>query len=148
MQQLILQLKTTRPDLMPQVLFVDGNGTLHPHRFGSACHIGVLENISTIGIAKNFLSIPSAGLTMDKVKQDCKERLQKKGDVMVLQGNSSSTDMVYGAALRTGSGTNPIFVSPGHKITLETAVDLTLSTCKFRIPEVNFRKIYNLLFTI
>ena len=79
---------------------------------------------------------------MDYVKQECKRRIQdsikkhgvvKIGEVLRLVGESG---FVYGAAVIPSVHVrHPIFVSQGHRISLNTAVALTLSCCKFRVPE-------------
>ncbi|RHZ61727.1 hypothetical protein Glove_346g34 [Diversispora epigaea] len=102
--ELLDLLKQNNPFIYPQIIFVDGNGTLHPRRFGLACHLGVLANIPTIG-----------------------------GDYYFLQGDSG---IIWGAAVRSlESTTNPIYVSVGHRVCLETALRLVLKCCHFRIPE-------------
>ncbi|KAI8644863.1 endonuclease V [Parasitella parasitica] len=133
--ELINQLKTNRPELYPQVILVDGNGLLHPRKFGIASHLGVLCRTPTIGIAKNFLVIPSEFDDMAAIKDKFKGSLCKKGDDYKLVGNASGT--VYGTALRTSNtATNPVFVSQGHLISLETAIKIVLNTCpQYRIPE-------------
>lgn len=70
-----------------------------------------------------------------QVKTRYKEKLLKKGDRMDLIGNKSK--IIYGTALRTsGSAPNPVFVSQGHRVSLETSVKIVLATCpKYRIPE-------------
>ncbi|KAJ1558475.1 hypothetical protein HK096_000140 [Nowakowskiella sp. JEL0078] len=126
-------LKAESPQFYPQLLCVDGNGTLHPRRFGSACHIGVLADLTTIGIAKNFLEIKNEGLLMKDVKIKAKE-LKAKGDYFDLVG--SATSFIYGAALRSSdAASNPIFVSPGHRITLRSAISVVDKITKFRVPE-------------
>lgn len=69
------------------------------------------------------------------IKSDYKRLLLKKGDDYELRGSTSNS--IYGTALRTSdNATNPVFVSQGHLITLETAIKVVLSTCpKHRIPE-------------
>lgn len=52
-QKLIHALRQENPDMMPQILLVDGNGTNHPNHFGSACTIGLDIDIPTIGVSKN-----------------------------------------------------------------------------------------------
>ncbi|CAG8489824.1 13920_t:CDS:2 [Ambispora leptoticha] len=132
---LISTLKTTRPEIYPKVIFVDGNGILHPRRFGLACHLGVLVNVPTIGVGKNFLQINDDGdqLTMTHVKEQCKVLLGKGGDVYYLRGDSGQ---YWGAAVRSlDNTTNPIFVSVGHRISLDTAIQVVLKCCRYRIPE-------------
>ncbi|TPX45018.1 hypothetical protein SeMB42_g04141 [Synchytrium endobioticum] len=131
---ILSRLKRLHPEWWPQVLFVDGNGTLHPRRFGFACHIGVLHDIPAIGIGKTFLAIRKDGLLIDQVKKQCRATLQQRCDVYKLAGSVSG--FVYGAGVRTGNdAVNPVFVSPGHRISLETAIDLTLACCQYRVPE-------------
>ncbi|CAG8527344.1 9745_t:CDS:2 [Diversispora eburnea] len=132
--ELLDLLKQNKPFIYPQIIFVDGNGTLHPRRFGLACHLGVLANIPTIGIAKNFLHIDDGyNMTMAYTKIKAKELLKKGGDYYFLQGDSG---VIWGAAVRSlESTTNPIYVSVGHRICLETTLRLVSKCCHYRIPE-------------
>ncbi|RUP52166.1 endonuclease V-domain-containing protein [Jimgerdemannia flammicorona] len=131
---LLTKLKNLKPEIYPQIILVDGNGLLHPRLFGLACHLGVLSSTPTIGIAKNFLQIADgASLTMSAVKRHCRAHLAGAGDKYVLRGDSGT---VYGAALRmTRDAPNPIFVSQGHRVTLETAVRVAMACAKYRVPE-------------
>ncbi|CAG8549880.1 10367_t:CDS:2 [Paraglomus occultum] len=131
---LITSLQSKQPSIFPQFIIVDGNGTLHPRQFGLACHLGVLADVPTIGVGKNFLQIDDGvELSMPHVKKVTKDVLKKGGDVYYLKGQSGT---VYGAAVRSlDTTTNPIFVSVGHRISLDTAIRLVLRCCKYRIPE-------------
>lgn len=101
------------------VLFFDGQGYAHPRRFGIACHLGVLLDRPAIGCAKSRL----IG-THD-------EPGRSAGSWTELRDGGE----VIGAVLRTRSGVRPIYVSAGHRISLERAVELTLAvTGRFRIP--------------
>jgi len=64
---LINKLRATRPDIIPQLILVDGNGYLHPRGFGLACHLGVLADIPTIGIGKTLIYVD--GLEIKSVKK-------------------------------------------------------------------------------
>lgn len=132
--ELIQKLRNRHCEPLPQVLFVDGNGTLHPRGYGLACHIGEqLDDISTIGVAKSFLQFEEKGLTSINVRKMCAEKLTKGGEFLYLKKLSGE---IVGAALRPlDSTTNPIYVSPGHKIDLSEALKLTIECCKFRVPE-------------
>lgn len=134
-RDLIENLRKNRPDLRPQVLFVDGNGTFHPLGFGSACHLGVIADVPTIGVSKNFLEMDD--LTMKSVKDRCREQLSKTGDRLILRsGGIDGTGPELGAAVISAKGvTNPIYVSVGHRLCLESAIQLTLRCCQHRIPE-------------
>ncbi len=100
------------------LFMVDSNGRLHPFLLGAASHFGILVDKPTLGVAKTLL---------------CGEILPKKeGDrysFVVLNGK------VVGAAVTTRLGVKPVFVSVGHKISLETAIGMVLETSKLRIPE-------------
>ena len=119
---------------------LDGNGLLHPRSFGIACHLGVLADIPTIGVAKNLLVVD--GLDAKSVKeQTIKE--QRETDT---NGNNPSRDgqytkligqsgKVWGAAIVKPNQCKPIYVSVGHKISLDTAVTIVKKCQQSRIPE-------------
>lgn len=104
----------------PDVLMLDGQGIAHPRRFGIACHVGLLLDLPTIGCAKSIL-------------------VGKHGEVGLEAGSRSplvDRGEQVGVALRTKNKVNPVYVSPGHLIDLDSAVDLVLrSTGKYRQPE-------------
>lgn len=125
------RLKKDQPDLLPQVLLIDGNGLLHPRGFGLACHVGVMTNIPTIGVGKNFFVMD--GLGMLQVKELSMEKCPNKGDSIDLVGDSGVT---HGAAMSTSDGgRRPIYISIGHMIDLPTAVNVVRACCRHRIPE-------------
>ncbi|XP_077461245.1 endonuclease V-like isoform X2 [Stigmatopora argus] len=117
------------PDL--EVLFVDGNGLFHYREFGLACHVGVLSGLPCVGVAKNLLQVQGVYRNEEHLSQI--SALQKGGDSFPLIATSGK---VLGKALRTSDkSTKPVYVSVGHKISLDTAVKLTHSCSRFRVPE-------------
>ncbi len=105
----------------PDVIICDGQGLAHPRRFGMACHLGVVTGYPTIGCAKKRLTG-----TYD-------EPGDKRGDYSFLYDGTE----VIGSALRTQNGVKPVFVSIGHKLSLETCCKIVLEQAnKYRIPEV------------
>jgi deoxyribonuclease V len=107
--------------ISPDLIFCDGQGYAHPRRFGLACHLGVLLDVPSIGVAKSLLI------------GKCKEPARKAGSTAVLL--DAVTGEKIGAALRTASGVKPVYVSQGHRVSLGRAIDLTLAvTDGFRIP--------------
>ncbi|MEW6115489.1 MAG: deoxyribonuclease V [Nitrospirota bacterium] len=104
----------------PDVLLIDGQGIAHPRGLGIASHIGVLLDMPTIGCAKSLLV---GRYEAPGNKKGSWSPLKYKGNVI-------------GAVLRTRDNTNPVFVSVGHKIDLESSIKIVLScTGKYRIPE-------------
>lgn len=102
------------------LLLVDGHGLAHPRRFGLACHIGLLAALPTIGVAKSVL--------VGRYEEPGRDR----GDRTPLLDDGNTV----GAVLRTRSYTRPVFVSVGHRISLDTAISYVLRcTPKFRSPE-------------
>ncbi|CAN1217732.1 Endonuclease V [Linum perenne] len=129
--------KSDSSSLYPQLLMVDGNGLLHPRgklflpSFGSACQVGVLADLPTIGIGKNLHHVD--GLTQSGVRQLLQAKENSISDFITLKGFSGCT---WGVAMRPSAGAvKPIFISVGHRISLETAVKIVKISCKFRVPE-------------
>lgn len=125
------RLEKKEPTLMPQVVFVDGNGVLHHREFGLACHLGVLSGLPCVGVAKNLLQVD--GVYKNEEHQSQIAALQTGGDSFPLTATSGK---VLGKALRScDKSFKPVYVSVGHKISLDTAVRLTHSCCRYRVPE-------------
>ena len=129
---LLAEVRRERPDVVPDVCLVDGNGELHVNGFGLACHLGVRAGIATIGIGKKMHAVD--GMGKETIAADVMpELLAAKGKHSVmLTGASGKT---WAAAVRGDSSHNPVFVSIGHNVSLQSAVDIVLDTFKYRIPE-------------
>ncbi len=108
----------------PDLLLCDGQGLAHPRRFGLACHLGVLLDRPTIGVAKSRLLGEH-----DPVPD-------RKGAWVPLYDG----DEVVGAVLRTRAGVRPLYVSIGHRVSLGTAVDHVMAcVTRYRLPETTRR---------
>ncbi|XP_033107975.1 endonuclease V-like [Anneissia japonica] len=127
----IEKLKKDNPELLPQVIFVDGNGMLHPREFGIACHLGVITGMTTVGVAKKLHHVD--GIEKDAAHGEKIKQLMKGGESFPLIGTSGKT---HGMVLRVcNEAPNPVYVSVGHRISLKTAVQLVHRCSKHRIPE-------------
>ncbi|NWR06356.1 ENDOV Endonuclease, partial [Paradoxornis webbianus] len=127
----VQRLQREEPQLQPQVLLVDGNGLLHPRGFGTACHLGVLTDLPCIGVAKNLLQVD--GLVRDELHREQVRSLQRSGEAFPLTGTSGK---VLGMVLRSyNNSSKPLYVSVGHRVSLDTAVRLVRGCCRFRVPE-------------
>jgi deoxyribonuclease V len=105
---------------VPDVLVFDGQGYAHPRRMGIATHVGILLDHPSIGCAKSCLcgTYAEPGL--------------ERGDYAWLQDGEE----VIGAVVRTRARVKPVFVSAGHKISLERALRFVLRcTVGYRLPE-------------
>ncbi|MFW5816499.1 MAG: deoxyribonuclease V [Wenzhouxiangella sp.] len=104
----------------PDLVLCDGQGIAHPRRFGVACHLGVETGLCTIGVGKSRLC-GQAG-----------EPGRQRGAWSALQDRGET----IGRVLRTRTGVRPVFVSSGHRVSLETAARLVLDcTPRYRLPE-------------
>jgi deoxyribonuclease V len=109
-----------RVALRPDVLLCDGQGISHPRRCGFASHLGLCTDLPTIGVAKSRL-IGEHGPVPDR-----------KGAWVPLLHD----EQLIGAVLRTRAGVAPVYVSIGHRISLEAAIRCVLAcTTRFRLPE-------------
>lgn len=105
----------------PDVLMIDGQGIAHPRGTGIACHVGVLLDIPSFGVAKKRLY----GIYEEPgvAKGSFSQLFSKEGKVI-------------GAVLRTRENVKPVFVSVGHKTDLESALEISLACSQgYRIPE-------------
>ncbi|MFE4107575.1 deoxyribonuclease V [Almyronema epifaneia] len=106
----------TQPDL----LLCDGQGIAHPRRLGIAAHLGLLVDLPSIGVAKSRLTGTHAELPPEK------------GSWVPLHDRNET----IGAVLRSRTNTQPLYISSGHRISLETAIAYVLQcTPKYRLPE-------------
>ncbi|MGJ3262084.1 MAG: endonuclease V [Salinarimonas sp.] len=104
----------------PDVFLFDGAGIAHPQRFGTACHLGLFLERPTIGCGKTRLCGRFSLLPEDK------------GAMAPLTDDGET----IGMAVRTRTRMNPMFISPGHRADLESAVALVMRTTeKYRLPE-------------
>ncbi len=104
----------------PDAMLFDGHGLAHPRRFGIASHIGVV------------LAIPSVGCAKKRLVGEHDEPGPGRGDwaPLTIEGET------VGAVLRTRAGVKPVFVSPGHRADLASAIALVLRLCsRYRLPD-------------
>lgn len=102
------------------LLMVDGHGIAHPRRLGIAAHLGVLLDRPCIGVAKSRLTgsfrAPRAAKGSRSALMDGRERI--------------------GTVLRSREGVAPLFISPGHRVSLDSAARITLRCLtRYRLPE-------------
>jgi len=106
--------------LEPDLVMFDGQGIAHPRGLGLAAHMGVILDKPSIGCAKS------------RLVGEFKEPKQKRGAMRTLSLHRKKV----GVVLRTKDNTKPLFVSPGHRITVETAVKRVLEAGRgYRLPE-------------
>lgn len=106
---------------VPDAVIFDGQGICHPRRMGIASHMGVLLDIPSIGCAKSHLY------------GEFRIPVGTKGSYTDIQDVDGTT---IGACLRTRTDVKPVFVSTGHDVSLNTAINTILRcTTRYRIPE-------------
>jgi len=102
---------------IPDAFLVDAQGIAHPYRLGFASHLGLLLDKPTIGVAKSLLCGQ-----VEPVNQEGWAPITDKGEII-------------GAAVAK-KGEKPIYVSIGHKVSLERAIDIVMHcTLRHRVPE-------------
>jgi len=105
---------------IPDIILCDGQGIAHPRRFGIACHLGLLVDIPTIGVAKSLLVGKHEILPETKGSW---QPLIHKGEVIPV-------------ALQSAQELKALSHASGHRVSLPTAIDYVLRcTPKYRLPE-------------
>jgi deoxyribonuclease V len=106
--------------IKPDVMIYDGQGIGHPRGIGLASHMGL------------WLDLPSIGCTKTPLLNDFIYPRSSKGSFELIRREEKEV----GAVLRTKENVKPLFVSPGHRIDLQTSIQLILETCQgYRTPE-------------
>jgi deoxyribonuclease V len=104
----------------PDLFIADGQGIAHPRRFGLASHLGLILDKPVIGCAKSRL----LGVF--------REPGPARGEFEPLLDGGE----IVGAVLRTENKVKPVFVSVGHRVSLETSIGFVLGCCRgHRLPE-------------
>ncbi|ADM96459.1 deoxyribonuclease V [Dickeya dadantii] len=104
----------------PDLLFVDGHGVSHPRRLGVASHFGLLVNVPTIGVAKRRLCGQFAPLE----------------DAVGSRQPLLDKDEQIGWVWRSKARCNPLFVSTGHRIGVDSALQWVMRCMNgYRLPE-------------
>ncbi|MBR0553812.1 deoxyribonuclease V [Stakelama marina] len=106
-----------RMERAPDLILVDGHGISHPRRCGIATHLGVVTGIPTIGVAKSLLCGRIEG-TLDEAAGSTAPLVDR--------------DEQVGVAMRTRRRANPIYVSTGHRVSLDSAVEWVSRLCDGR----------------
>ena len=96
----------------PDVVMLDGQGLAHPRRFGLACHLGLWLDLPCLGCAKSWLI------------GDYTDPGSAAGDASPLTVGGETV----GAVVRSAAGAKPVFVSPGHKLDIASAVGVVRAT--------------------
>jgi deoxyribonuclease V len=109
----------------PSLIIVDGHGVAHPRSFGLACYVGLELDTPCIGIAKGNL-LPFDKSILAKEKYATYTFINENKEV--------------GVAIRLQENVNPVFISPGNKISLPTSIEIikNLASC-YRLPD-NIRR--------
>ncbi len=118
------KLRELHPTKCHSLVVVDGNGILHPHGFGLACHVGVLLDVPTIGCAKTLHYIDGLQKSLLRGTDGINNH------AVEIKGQSGK---IYGYAVRRNI--NPVYLSPGHKVSLSTILRFSAVACVYREPE-------------
>jgi len=120
----------------PDLAVFDGSGRIHFREAGLATHIGVTLDLPSVGVAKRLLCGTPAEPLPDRMSRGARVAIKADEDVTAPDGT------VIGYAFQSrqyDSGSqsiNPLYVSPGHRISAETAVDVVERTCAgYKLPD-------------
>jgi deoxyribonuclease V len=107
----------------PDLILVDGMGIAHPRGIGIASHLGLWLEIPTIGVGKKKLV---GTYHADALSNE-------KGSTVALMHH----EKMIGAVVRTKMNVKPLFISPGHMVSIRTSIDYVLACCRgYRLPEL------------
>ncbi|RME01347.1 MAG: endonuclease V, partial [Calditrichaeota bacterium] len=104
----------------PDVVIFDGQGIAHPQGMGLATHMGL------------WLGLPAIGCAKSRLVGEFEPPGRERGASSILRHHG----VPVGAVLRTRTGVKPVFVSPGHLISIEESLSIVLQAApRYRLPE-------------
>jgi deoxyribonuclease V len=107
-------------DTLPDLVLCDGQGIAHPRRMGIASHLGLWLDVPTIGVAKS------------RLVGTYREPPDERGAWRPLMDRGER----IGSVLRTRSGVSPLYISPGHRVSQQSAIDYVMACPRlYRLPE-------------
>nr|VFK13074.1 MAG: Endonuclease V [Candidatus Kentron sp. LPFa]VFK13273.1 MAG: Endonuclease V [Candidatus Kentron sp. LPFa]VFK24277.1 MAG: Endonuclease V [Candidatus Kentron sp. LPFa]VFK66096.1 MAG: Endonuclease V [Candidatus Kentron sp. UNK]VFK70262.1 MAG: Endonuclease V [Candidatus Kentron sp. UNK] len=107
----------------PDILLCDGQGIAHPRRLGIASHLGVSTDLPSIGVAKSRLFGVHGPVP------------EEKGRWTPLLAGQQDNEVI-GAVLRTRERVKPLYISIGHRVCLDTAIEYVMAcVTRYRLPE-------------
>ncbi len=121
----------------PDIVFVDGSGRIHYREAGLATHIGVTLDVPTVGVAKNLLCGEPCESLDRKLRAGARVAIEADAEVETAR---EGTVIGYAVQSRQYDSSsqyiNPLLVSPGHRVSADTAADLVLATAAgYKLPE-------------
>ena len=134
MKELFQIFRDDNPDMKLDFVLCDCNGILHCNACGCASHFGVEVDIPTIGCSKTIFAVDGLNSRMTReIKEKFKKENPPKGTSVELKGKSGR---IWGHALKSGEKSfDPLIVSVGHRVSIETAVAVVEKCCTHRVPE-------------
>lgn len=120
----------------PDVFLVDGSGRIHPRQAGLATHVGVELDVPTVGVAKSLLC-GEPRRSVELLEEG------KRVEMVADDGVDAPDGTVVGYAVQTkqyapdaATSVNPLYVSPGHRVSAETAARVVEAACDgYKLPE-------------
>jgi deoxyribonuclease V len=107
-------------EIIPDLMVLDGQGIAHERRLGIATHFGLITDVPTIGSAKSRL----------------RGKYEEPANELFAQSPMYDRDEIIGIALRSKKNCNPIFISPGHRVSMAQSIEIIKNCLRgYRIPE-------------
>lgn len=115
-------------DTDPDLLVFDGSGRIHFRQAGLATHLGVVCDVPSIGVAKSLLC-GTPDEAVDGRPEGWRTPIRADDSVDAVGGHPATPETVIGYAYQSRQYdsrpiVNPLYVSPGHRLSAETAVDI------------------------
>jgi len=123
-------------DAEPELVLFDGSGRIHYRQAGLATHVGVILDVPAVGVIKNLLCGEPRESLDERLPEGARVPIDRTDEVEGPPGSPIG----YALQTRQFEGgdryINPVFVSPGHRVSAETAVDVVEQCCSgYKLPE-------------